>query len=519
MPNHLLQMQLIRRIIQLLQRGYPERSISRELRISRTTIRRYTERFRKQKLSYSELLALDDELLSAIVYPPAPVAIVDPRKKIFDNLASYFSTELKRTGVTRLLLWEEYRRDYPDGYEYSRFCDMLKEHMMVKNADMHFDHKPGEVVMVDFAGDKLSYISKETGEVIECQVLVCVLPYSGFSYAIALPNATIPQVVKGLNACLRYFSGAPLSLKTDNMKQVVSKSCRYEPVFTEAIEQWALHYNITLLAARIRKPKDKPHVENEVKLTYQRIYAPLRNEVFYSLEELNTGIEKQRQVHHAKPFQKRDYNRQQLFTTEEQPMLQTLPEEVYQLRHHVEAKVQKNYHITLGEDWHHYSVPFRFIGKQVKAVYDTDTVEIYCQHQRIALHRRSYRKHAYTTAREHMPEGHMRYFEQRGWDAAYFLVQAEQAGPSTREYIRHVLEGKRFTEQTFNACRGILRLGNTYTTSRLEAACRRALKGNSYTYRILHNILLNNLDLQDETDAEIFSIPTHHNVRGPKAYS
>jgi transposase len=511
-------MQLVRRIIQLLQRGYPERSISRELKVSRTTIRRYTERFRQQQLSYSSLLALDDAHLSAIVYPPAPTPVTDPRKSGFDALAGYFISELTRTGVTRLLLWQEYRRDYPDGYEYSRFCDMLKDHMRVKNADMHFEHNPAEVVMVDFAGDKLSYVCQDTGEVTECPVLVCVLPFSGFGYAVALPNATIPQVIRGLNECLRYFNGVPFSLKTDNMKQVVAKSCRYEPVFTEALEQWSLHYNITLTAARVRKPKDKPHVENEVKLTYQRIYAPLRNRTFYSLQELNHAIEQQRQLHHARPFQKKDGNRAEFFQREEQPFLQSLPSEPYHLRHSVQAKVQKNYHITLGEDWHHYSVPFRYIGKTTQVVYDTDTVEIYYQHQRIAAHQRSYRKHAYTTSREHMPEGHLRYHEQKGWDAAYFLKQAEEIGPETRQYIEHVLQGKRFTEQTFNACRGILRLAVSHSPDRLEAACKRAMKGRSYTYRIIQNILINNLDRQEELTTELFTIPSHSNLRGAEAY-
>jgi hypothetical protein len=241
---------------------------------------------------------------------------------------------------------------------------------------MHFQHKPADVMMVDFAGDSLSYVLKETGEVISCPVLVCVLPYSGYSYVSALVNASLVHVVKALNECLNYFQGVPHSFKSDNMKQIVTKSCRYEPTFTDMMQQWALHNNIALLAARVRKPKDKASVENEVKLTYQRIYAPLRDKVFFSLEELNRSIKEQLAAHHQLPFQKKAYNRYECFIKEEKPLLQSLPLNIYVIKHYAEAKVQKNYHITLGEDWNHYSVPFIYIGKKVNAIYDSATKSI-----------------------------------------------------------------------------------------------------------------------------------------------
>ena len=95
------------------------------------------------------------------------------------------------------------------------------------------------------------------------------------------------------------------------MKQIVTKSCRYEPVFTSSLQQWALHYNITLQATRVGKPKDKAAVENEVKIAYQRIYAPLRDEVYYSIEELNHAISKQLAMHNEKLFKLKDYSRLQ----------------------------------------------------------------------------------------------------------------------------------------------------------------------------------------------------------------
>ena len=520
MSNKLITMQIVRGIIQQLQRGFSHRRIARELQLSRNTVKHYALQLTSGTYSLEVLQQMDDASLSAIVHATAKQVQPDARRTDFTSRIDYFLSELKRTGVTRLLLWQEYKKQYPGGYEYAKFCQLLGSQKQINSATMHFQHKPAEVMMVDFAGDSLSYVVKESGEVISCPVLVCVLPYSGYSYVSALLNASLVHVVKALNECLAYFQGVPYNFKSDNMKQIVTKSCRYEPTFTDMMQQWALHNNIVLLAARVRKPKDKASVENEVKLTYQRIYAPVRDKIFFSLEELNKSIKEQLAGHHRLPFQRKAYSRYDCFTHEEKPLLQSLPLSSYFIRHSVEAKVQKNYHITLGENWNHYSVPFSYIGKKVNAIYDTDTVEIYYQHQRIALHKRSYKKHGYSTIQEHMPEGHQRYFEQRGWNAEYFLAQAQKVGTYTQQYIEGMLKGKRFTEQTYNGCLGILRLAKAYTGLRLEAACKRALKGNAYTYRIVSNILSNNLDqLETPDQLTLFNMPEHDNLRGPQAYN
>ncbi len=518
MSNKLILMHVLRHIILSLQRGTSHRKIAGDLGLSPNTVKLYAGRIQASGQSLETLRQLDDAALSRIVYPAEKPVAADSRKADFVSRTPYFLSELKRTGVTRHLLWQEYRQSCPQGYEYTQFCELLARDRKKSSATMHFEHQPAQTLMVDFAGDKLCYVDKESGELISCPVLVCVLPYSGYSYAEALADASLPQVVKALNGCLDYFGGAPLQLKSDNMKQLVHKSCRYEPVFTEMIQQWALHNQISMLAARVRKPKDKAAVENQVKLTYQRVYAPLRDRLFYSLPELNAAVREQLCEHHRRAFQKKEHSRHSCFTSFEKPRLQPLPPQPYAVRHSVEAKVQKNYHITLGQDWHHYSVPHAYIGKKVQAVYDTDLVEVYCQQQRIALHPRSYRKHGYTTLKEHMPEGHRSYFEQQGWDAAHFLGQAEKIGPATREYVEKALQSKRFTEQTYNACLGILRLGKSYGAERLEAACRRALQGNAYTYRTLDNILSHSLDRLEPQQGPLFTMPAHGNVRGPEAY-
>lgn len=302
MANQVTSMQQIRLIIQLLEKGYSLRAISSKLGMSRQPVTLYVSRLKNAAYSLEQLRAFTDADLAAIVYASTDSTAVcdDARKLHLTTLFPYFLSELKRTGVTRLLLWEEYRKQCKDPYRYTQFCILLKHAAKINQATMHLVHTPAAMVMVDFAGDKLSYVDKDSGEVISCPVLVCVLPFSKYTFVMALADATIPQVIKALNSCMQYFAGVPLSFKTDNMKQVVTRSCRYEPLFSEVLKQWALHYNISLLATRVAKPKDKAAVENEVKIAYLRIYAPLRDEVFHHINQLNAAVLQQLDLHNKK---------------------------------------------------------------------------------------------------------------------------------------------------------------------------------------------------------------------------
>jgi transposase len=509
----------IRRILQLLQQGESKRKISLALHSGRHTIDDYVLKIDQCGISLPLLIKLSDADLATLLYTRNNEAQSDQRYDILKERLDYFLNELTRTGVTKLRLWEEYRQEFPEGYGYSQFCDHLAIYTRKSAATMHFEHKPGERVQIDFAGKPLSYIDSSTGEVISCPVLVCVLPFSGYSYVEALQSACQEHLFPALGRCMDYFGGVPQNVLSDNMKQFVHKSNRYEPVFSEICEQWSLHYNTTLSAARVSKPKDKPSVENTVHLAYMRVYAPLRNERFYNLNELNQGILASLTKHHGKPFQRRCYSRLDRFVELEQPLLKTLPAEPFVLKHTAMAKVQKNYHIILGEDWHQYSVPYQLIGKRVNIIYDSEEVEVYLGLQRIAAHKRDYRKHGYTTLAEHMPEKHKKYHETKGWDADYFLRKAKELGECSYEIMDRILQSKTFTEQAYNACLGLLRLCEKYGKDRFESACKRAVQAPRVNYRLIDNILTNNLDKQTEDQMTLFtSIPDHENLRGPEAY-
>lgn len=389
----------------------------------------------------------------------------------------------------------------------------------VKNATMRFEHRPAELVEIDFAGKPLHYLDTGSGELVPCPVLVTALPFSGYGYVEALPDARLIHLVQALNNCLDYFDGAPLMAKSDNMKQWVVKSCKYEPSFPEALEQWANHNRIALMAARPYKPKDKPSAENHVHIAYLRIYATLRNQTFTGLAELNAGIREKLDLHHGKNFQKKALSRKEVFLSQEKPLLSPLPKSPFLIRHYASAKVQKNYHILLGEDQHYYSIPYRLIGKQVNVTYCTDHVEVFLDLERVALHRRSYKKNGFTTDLAHMPEAHRAVYRQAGWDSDYYLARGGEYGPSAREFFQKLMDAKPVIHQAYQSLVGLVRLGKLYGGKRLEAACRRALGGHVYNYTTIAKILENNMDLEEGPQSpEDYRLPENPNTRGPKTY-
>lgn len=511
-------MEQIRSIIQQKIKGASIRSITRNTGLSRNTIRFYLRTVEAKGYNLANVLEMDDQSLAKLYYQEE-TTVANTHYLTLQSKLKEYAAELKKRHVTRQLLWEEYRQSFAEGYGYTRFCHYLNEYIGSKDVTAVFTHQPGEKLMIDFAGDKLSYIDKQSGEVIYCDVFVAVLPFSSYIYAQALACQKQEEVVKGLNNAFIYFGGVPQSVLCDNMKSAVKKANRYEPTFTELIEQLALHYGVTFMAARVRKPRDKATAETSVNVTYKRIYGKLRNMESFSLSELNLHIKQALGQLNERHFKGRDYSRKDIFEQYERANLLPLPSKVFEVKKSVYAKVQRNYHVILGENMHQYSVPWRFSGKKVKLVYTSGVVEVYYQHKRIALHGRNYRRHGYSTLKEHMPENHRAIMEQKGWDAGYFLREAEKTGTHTRQAIAQVLSSKAFPEQTYNACLGILRLGKKYGQHRLEAACTLVLQGPRVNFGIVNNILKNNMDKQlKKTANENFKTPPHENIRGSENY-
>lgn len=517
-----LRMHQIKRIIELYQQGQSIRQTKRLTGLSRTTIRDYHRRIQSSGLSADQLLALDEESLLSLICVEAFDQGLCGRKadnrhaNLVKDLDRYCG-DLSKRGVTRQLLWEEYRKENPEGYSYTQFCEYLTRHLQKDQAVMRFTHKPGELLEIDYAGDKTGYVDISTGEWIECEVLVCTMPYSNYMYVEALRTQRQEDLVGAFANTLTYLGGVPPCVKFDNTKTVVARANRYEPKLNEAMDLLADHYGTTIVTARVRKPRDKASVEKAVDLTYKRIYAPLRDQTFHSLEQLNAAFLQQLELFNDRSFKNKVGCRKQWFEADEKPKLKPLPTTRYEIKYVTESKVPRDYHVILGEDWHHYSVPFTLIGKRLKIIYTSLVVEVYQDLKRVALHERNYKKHGFTTLGEHMPPNHQHMTKQLGWDGEYFEQQAKVVGEATLHLISRVLKSKIFYQQTFNSCLGILRLGKQYGNDRLEAACQRAADSPVVNYGIIANILKRNLDKVITTPIAS-PIPPHDQIRGADWY-
>ena len=514
MSNKPISMTQVSLIQQLKGQGHSIRSISRKTGLHRKTISHYLV----DEVSASPPVDASQE---GYLQDRQPVTSIseDERLVVLKSYFPHFDRELSRIGVTRGLLWEEYLTAHPGGYGYSQFCEHYSRYRasLPRDAVMYLSHVFGERLQVDFAGKPLSYIDRSTGEVIECPVLVCVLPASGYTYVEALASARSDDLFIGLNHCLEYFGGAPRNVLSDNMRQYVVKNSRYEYTFTELAVQWSAHYQTNLEATRINRPRDKASVEKHVHISYMRIYARLRDEEIFCLSTLNRRVRELLDAHNDCRRSRGGESRRAVFLASERSLLTPLPPEAFIPRHITKAKVQKNYHVELGEDKHFYSVPYRFIGQQTTLIYDRQQVEVYIGMERIAVHSRDLRQWGYSTHPEHMPAAHLHYRQTQGFTKEYFQSIARKAGTSSEEVFERVLNAKKFVEQSYRSCLGLKRLMEQYGNERFENACYRALQSGWTSYGSVHNILKNGMDKTVAMEKATL-IPFHENIRGANEY-
>ena len=509
---------MIKEIIRLKSQGYSHKKIQDILSMSRTTVIKYVKRIEATGIPLGELLNKPDCDLHAL-FTHRECNDSQQRYAITEKYFRYVKKELQRTGVTRFTLWAEYKNKHPDGYGYSQFCHHLQKWFEHNNAYLHIDHKAGDKMFVDYAGKKLQVVDKNTGEIKEAEVFIAILGASQYTYVEAVGNQSLESFIRSVENAFWFFQGAPRAVVPDNLKSAVTKSSKYEPTINERFADFSSHYDTTVLPARSYKPKDKALVEGAVKIVYHRIYAALRDRVFYNLNELNQAIVQLLEDYNRLNFQGREESRRDLYAELERDALGQLPAQKYDIKKYRQAKAQKNCHVYLGEDKHYYSVPYRYIGSIVKVVYSSSLVEIYHNYQRIASHPRDYKKYAYTTDAAHLPERHRHYLQ---WNPEYFIDQAASIGKPVEELVRQILKSKAHPEQGYKSCQGILSFAKVYGNTRLSRACSRALDYRAYNYRVVKNILEKGLDLLEDGDKkpeEQVLIPFHTNIRGQKYYN
>ncbi len=505
MAQKTIDMNLAKQVQQLSNDGVAIKEIVRRVGISRKTVKKYLRMMQllPPPMEGEPALSVPDSELAAIIYNNdiAPM----PGRRI-ENLVEHFEyakTERHKPGVNKQILWVEYLNQYSDGYKYSQY----------------WEYTPGEFTQVDFAGTKLSYVNKQTGEVIWCEVFVAILPFSGLIFFMAVPSQKTGDFVHCINEMVKYIGGLTKTFLCDNLKTAVTKSDTHEPVFTEICAQLSTHYNTTFSATRPARPTDKGMVERSVEIVYTNIYAPFRKEVSGSLEELNRHIRKWLDILNLKPYKGNVESRRDIFVREEQAVLKPLPETPFILRKCKRVIVQQNYAIQLPDNKHYYTVPHEHVGHKVLVYFNERSVEVYYNYQRIAVHGRSSTEPKFNRIHEHMPANHQHMVETQGWTVEDLLQRAGCVGEYTKQAAGRILHSSIYPEQNYKACHAMILLQIKYSKHRLEAACKRAANITRPTLKLIRNILANGLDKEKELfDEQDKPIPKHDNVRGHTQY-
>ncbi len=508
-------MKKIREIMRLHEQSkLSQRQISQALGMSRPVISDYLAKIQSAGLTFIEIEKMPDETLLNILQGNKI-----SENKLHEALQKkflYFTRELKRDGVTRQTLWEEYMHENPGGYSYSQFCYHFQVWQNMSEITMHIEHKAGDKLFVDFAGKKLNLTDRITGEINEVEVFVAILGASQLVYVEASMSQKKEEWIRLNENALRYIGGVPRAIVPDCLKSAVTKTDKYEPDINPEYLDFARHYGTTILPARPAKPKDKSLVEGAVKITYSWVYAKIRDRIFFSLKELNAAIMELLEPFNLRIMQRPGVSRRELFNNTEKDVLQSLPAERYELKKFKSLTVQFNYHIYLRDDIHYYSVPYRYKGRKVDVFFTERAVEVYCGNVRIASHFRNRRKNGYTTERSHMPESHK---WEDNWDPEKLTNMARLKGDAVATVVKTVLSSRQHPEQSYKTCLGILALTKKYKESRLNRACELAIDYDNCTYKMIKNILSNNMDLVSEEEKDLgFTLPEHDNIRGNQYY-
>lgn len=504
----------IRQLLQLKMNGQSNRSCAHTLQINRNTINDYVTVFKETGLSYSRLFSKTDLELREL-FPQADTKDAARYKVLIEYLPQVYE-DRSLPGFTLQNCWSAYKENHPDGYGFTQFTMHYKRLYKKPKTSMPQVHIAGETVFVDYAGKKAKIIDKETGQVVEVELFVGILPWSNYTFVEASYSQKKEDFVGSMNRCLSFFGGSPIAVVSDNLKSAVTKASKYESYINKTFKSFGLHYNTVIHPTRPYKAKDKALVEGAVKLCYQRILFPIRNMTFFSLNELNIEIRKRLEVHNRTNFQDRDCSRLDLFVKTEKQLLRPLPSQHFMMRDYKWVTVNLSGHVKLSEDKHYYSVPSELVGKKVEMQYSQGTVEVYRDSKRVAMHKRKPFP-GYSTREEHLSKGHQQYSK---WNENYFVEKAQSIGPVCQQFIAKLIRSKQYPPQAFRQAHGIVMLTRLYANTRIENACRIGLITKKYSYKGIEEILKKGMDhnyqeLFDEAQPRASThIPPHENTRG-----
>lgn len=514
MPRERTSMRACREIIRLaLQLKLSANEIHRAAKISRGTVQSCIKRAIALNLTWPLPDNLDDAALEQMLYPPAQKQCARYAAPDFEKTRS----ELARKGVTRMLLWEEYKEEHPDDfYCYAHFSKLYRRWLGKKDIVMRQSHRAGEKLFVDFAGQTVPIVCRDTGEVMTAQIFVATFGASNFTYAEACQSQELRNWLALHVRAFQFFGGAPQLLVPDNLKSAVTEARRFDPLLNRSYRRMAEHYGCGILPARPYRPRDKGKVEKGVQTVEQWILARLRDLTFFSIHDLNETIRTLLVELNEEPFQKMSGCRRSRFEEIDKPALRQLPQQPFEFEDwSLSIKVPKDYHV--GIDEHYYSVPYQLVGERVDIRLTDATIEVFHQNIRVASHVRNWASGEKTTAQEHMTPAHAAY---QGMSSEKFLRWAHETGPATEQVISVILASKPYPQLSYDQCFGILSsLVKKYGNEKVELACKHALSLGTPGYRLIKLLLQHSLEnLPEQLSIDLSGI-CHSNIRGPQHFT
>lgn len=393
---------------------------------------------------------------------------------------SQITAEIAR-GVPATVIWEEQVELGKVPVNYSGFWKQLDKRITRTPSTMKRVFKPGERAEIDYC-DGIDILDPLTGEIVKTQLFVGVLCYSRFAFAEFSLSQKLEDFLMSNRHMLEYFGGTPHILCPDNLKSAVSKSHKYDPVINEAYARFANYYDLAVVPARVRKPKDKAIVERTVQIFQRWFYYRVRKRTFTSLVELNQCLKEHLEIFNEKTHRVFRCSRKEMFLSEKEH-LNALPELPYEVQTHHQASVHPDCHISFEKNY--YSAPYQYRGKRVDLWVSKQCVEIYFEGERIAFHKRSHGHAHFITDKKHYPKNHQAY-----WDTNLKSIRthASKLGPSTSKLVHELLSGKH-PLQHLRRCQGIIRLSKKYSKKDLNRACELALFHNKPTYQLIERFL------------------------------
>lgn len=504
-----------REILRLNSLKYTQRQIAASVHSSRNTVSDVIKLASDARLDWPIDDSHTNEVLYALLYPNRLEAI-NPRK---EPDYSYIHKELAKPGVNLTLLWTEYcAESHTNGltpYMYSQFCDKYRHWAHLTKATMRINHKPGDVMQVDWAGTTIKYLDAVTGEEYDAYVFAAVLPCSCYAYLEACDDMKTTNWLLCHVHAYNYFGGATRLLIPDNLKTGVVKNTRYDTVLNRSYEEMAEYYNTAIVPARVKHPKDKSLAEGTVKFATTWVIAALRNRRFFSIEEVKKAVaEKLEELNHS-PFKKREGCRYLAYFDEEQAFMKPLPLTPFEPAVWSTAKVPLDYLISDGKN--KYSIPFDLMGELVDIRLTKATVEIYFHGARVASHPRSAVILRNPVVQpEHMPTEHRKYLAYSSDD---FTSWALDIGINTTKVIEYFLSAGHEPEQGYKSCASLTKLNDKYGHQRLEDACEKVLSYTSQpSIRIISTMLKNGQDKVKPNAPIIESKSTGHGITRGAAY-